>query len=215
MLFVVSDGAFTASQRLTITTLQGLASQGGSAIYLLRGSGYNLWLSDLEKRPGLIVARNYQTDFSGLLKHFKSQIKGYTLCDLHSSLSNAAISLSGILGGVAATSDEIARLNDLGLGLLVDVRGKDESWALADYSVFAHAFHFYAPLKSPLFLKALANLSTLFLFRLFGIGRGYFHGGGEARCRWLCQPLARVRDSHFLGGQTQWPSQRSDLQSRV
>ena len=195
-LFLVNDQAFTESQRLTVETLQGVASQGGAALYRSRAGGYAIWAADLEKRPGLTIVRDFQNDFPGLLKKFRSQIKGYVLCDLHTNSANAAISLCGVIGAVAATTDQSAVLDGLGLPMLADARGKDESWALAshptlyskrilsyqkpgldlllaDYSVFAHALHFYAPVPGDLSSSVLARMEPNSM--VFGWGEDEFN----------------------------------------
>lgn len=184
-LYLIADEGLPESQRLIVQTMQGSA-RGGSAIWRERAGGYALWLQDLRLEPGLTVNAGFRNDLPGLLRRFRPQLRGYVLCDLHTASANAALSLCGALrtdagGVVAATADQAALLDGLGLPMLADARGHDEAWALAahpeafsrnvlvfqdpskdlflgDYSVFAGALHFKAPLVSPLMDAALGRM---------------------------------------------------------
>lgn len=184
-LYTVADEGMPEARRLIVQTLQG-SLRGRSALWRIRSGGYALWLDDLRREPGLTVDSSFKNDLPGLLKRLRPSLRGYVLCDLHSPSANAAISLCGVLGGaaggvVAAASGQDGPLLDLGLPLLADARGRDEAWALAahpeafsrsvivyqdhakdlflgDYSVFAGAFQFQAPLESPLAKAALARM---------------------------------------------------------
>lgn len=184
-LYLIADEGLPESQRLIAQTLQGSA-RGASAIWRVRAGGYALWLEELRREPGLSVVSDFRNDLPGLLKRFRPQLRGYVLCDLHAPSANAALSLCGVLrtaagGVIAATADQAALLDGLGLPMLADARDHDEAWALAahpeafsrnvlvlqdrakdlflgDYSVFAGALHFQAPLGSPLLDAALGRM---------------------------------------------------------
>lgn len=180
-LYAVSDGSWPEGQRLALGTLQGLLARAKPRIYRIPNSWYARWLDDLAGREGVLVLRTYQNDFPGLLRRFRGELKGYILCDLETPSVNVALSLSAVLGGIAATPDLVAVLESAGLSLILDARGKDEDWAfsqhaasfsrktlgylrerearnLSDFSVLAGAFHFYEPVVSPLTTKALARM---------------------------------------------------------
>lgn len=180
-LFAVSDGSWTAGQRLAVGTLQGLLARTKPRIYRIPSTWYSRWLDDLSGRRGIQVVRTYQNDFPGLLRRFRGELEGYILCDAETPSVNVALSLSAVLGGIAATPDLVAVLESAGLPLLLDARGKDEEWAyslhadafsrktlgylrerdarnLSDFSVFAGAFHFHEPVASPLTDKALSRM---------------------------------------------------------
>ncbi len=184
-VFLVADDGFPEAQRLIVESLQGSLS-GSSAIYRTRTGGYALWQEEFSRPGGPVIAKDFQRDFPGLLRHYRTSLRGYVLCDLHTPSANAAISLCGTMrtpagGVIAATTTDAALLDGLGLPRLADARGHDEAWALAaypeafnhhivvyqdtgkdlflgDYSVFAGALHFSASLGSPLLAAALGRM---------------------------------------------------------
>lgn len=180
-LFAVSDGSWPGGQRLAVGTLQGLLARTKPRIYRNASAQYALWLDDLIARHGVQAVRTYQNDFTGLLRRFRGELRGYILCDLETPSVNVALSLAAPLEAIAATPDLAASLQSLDLPMLLDARDKDETWALAqygasfsrktlgylrerdarnlsDFSVFAGAFHFYEPVQSPLATAAFSRM---------------------------------------------------------
>jgi hypothetical protein len=166
-LYVVTDTNYTESQLLTIQTLQGILAQIKPRIYRISSSAYNVWLNDFKYNYGITVIRSYDGNFAGLIGLFKDEIKTYVICNVGDASTNAAISLCGITNSVAVTADNAGILYNLGIPMLADVRGKDESWFfdnygskvnknifcfqkdsldeyLADYSVFGKMITFYS-----------------------------------------------------------------------
>lgn len=168
ILYVINDWGWGESKRFTTITLQGLiAKAGNTMIYNESGVGYSTWLNDLETNYGVSSDKTYYNDFEGLITHFQWGFDGYILCDLKDNSSNVAVSLCGPMNAIAITPDNEALMLTLDKPMLLDVRGKDESWALtsdyssnfskeivsfqnedkcmflSDYSVFANAFQFF------------------------------------------------------------------------
>ncbi len=185
-LFVINDWGWGESKRFTTITLQGLLAKTGSTmIYNVSGTGYAIWLDDLVTHFGVYTDSTYYNDFEGLIEHFKNDFSGYILCDLKDNSSNVAVSLCGPLNAIAITSDNEDLMTSLGKQMLLDVRGKDENWALnssyssqfskditclqnenkcmflSDYSVFANAFQFFDPdINSQLVDDALGRMNN-------------------------------------------------------
>jgi hypothetical protein len=190
-LYTVSDGSWTAGQRIVVGALQGLLARVKPRIYRLPTARYSAWLSDLESRHGIRVDRTYQGDFTGLLRRFRGEIRGYLLYEPGTPSLRAALSLAASTGGLPASPDLVSTFESLGLPLLLDVRGQDEDWVLsrpgaglsrkslvyvrdqeapklADWSAFAGALHLYAPVEGPLARRALERMEPHAV--LFGWG---------------------------------------------
>jgi len=167
-LYVINDWGWTESKRFTTITLQGLAAKcGKSMIYNESGTGHTLWVDDLVNNNYVKEDKSFYDDFDGLISYFKDSFDGYILCDLKDHSSNVAVSLCSPLNAIAVTPDNVYLMESLNKPMLLDVRGKDESWALtsaysdkfsksvaclqneekcmflSDYAVFANAFQFY------------------------------------------------------------------------
>lgn len=184
-LYVINDWGWHESKRFSTITLQGLMAKTGNAmIYNESGPGYSIWLNDLVTNYGVSTDKTYYNDFAGLITHFQNEFAGYILCDLKDNSSNVAVSLCGPYNAIAITPENEALMTSLGKPRLLDVRAKDESWALlssdssefskditcfqhedkcmflSDYSVFANAFQFYdADINSALVANALSRMN--------------------------------------------------------
>ncbi len=177
-LYVVDEARFTPDQRLTIESLQGVLAQTKPAIYRYLTGGYARWLADLETNYGVTLNRTYQGDFVGLLRHFKSRISGYFLCDRNTISANVALSLCGLRQALAATPALQPVLDSLKIPLLQDVRTEtfnelldaygarfatravvfqkpEKSLNLNDYAVFGKMLTFFADVPGPLFTRVL------------------------------------------------------------
>ncbi len=179
-LFVVNEAQFSPDQRFTIETLQGILAQKKPAIYRLIPGGYTLWLSDLQRHFGVTVNHAFETDFSGLLGHFKSRISGYILCDLREASANVALSLCGIQNATAVTPEIQPVADSLGIPFLLNVRGQntndllqkygsdftnsivsfqdpDKCLNLGDYPIFSKAVTFYSHEGDAIFDRVLGR----------------------------------------------------------
>ncbi len=182
-LFVIDEGHFTPAQRLTIETLQGILAQKKPVLYRLIPGGYTLWLSDLQEKYGVALDHSFETDFKGLLTHFKNRISGYILCSLNDASTNVALSLCGIRTAVTATPETQPELEALGIPLLQDVRGKttdtllqnfgdaftpdlvffqkpSKCLNLADYTIFSKGLTFFSNEKDPIFERVLGRSAS-------------------------------------------------------
>lgn len=191
-LFLLTDANFTDNQILTIETLQGILAQKKPRIYRITSPGYQLWIDDLQKNYNVVVRKDFDKNFSGLINYFKSEIKSYVLCNVSDNSLNSAISLCGITNSIALTSENTFIATALKIPLLLDVRGdKDEFWffqqygslinknafcfqkessfkSLADYSVFGKMITFYNP---------SFNTNTSTVFKSFAPGAALFGWG--------------------------------------
>jgi len=177
-LYLTSED-FSYSQKIAVESLQGILAKTKPEI-----------LRDLYGHKTLLKAQDYTinetylNNFSGLLGKYSSRLAGYILCTAKESSVNVAISLSGILNAVAIPADIEATAKAAGLTMLLDVRGKDESWMydnygtqfskaiasyqncsddralyLGDYSTFAGAMQFWS--ESPTSVLSNSVFNTL------------------------------------------------------
>ena len=128
LLYVTSETNYSYSEKIALQSLQGVIAQTKPEI--LRDMYGN---KALMTRLGIKMDNTYYSGFPGLLKHFASRLAGYILCDAKQNSTNVAFSLSGILNAVAIPADIEQTAKNAGLTLLLDVRGKDETWLFANY----------------------------------------------------------------------------------
>jgi len=127
LLYVTSE-TYSYSQVIALQSLQGVIAKTKPEI--LRDINNNM---ALVVQRGIPIDRTYYTNFPGLLTHFANRLTGYILCDSEQNSTNVAMSLAGILNGVAIPSDIEQTAINAGLTKLLDVRGKDETWLFANY----------------------------------------------------------------------------------
>ena len=166
LLYVIPVAAMTGPERVLIATLQGiLAQDSDEQIYIHpEVGGYETWLQDLVTNHG--VTRVDIGDPWWLVDHFRPSITGYLLYATGNDSISAATSLAGLERAVLVESSIEAQAVAHGLSLVLDMRGLDEAWVLAnhglrlnwfmaveqkesfehslrDYAVMARAFVFY------------------------------------------------------------------------
>ena len=172
-VYVIYDDNFTEEEILVIQTLQGIVSKKKPAIFRDVGTGNSIWLNDLISKKLIIASYSLQDDFVGLISKFREHIYGYVICDLHSTSSNIAISISGILNTIPITEKKIGLMDSLNIPLIYNLEDKDYSWViknfsdslnkeiivyqdpvkdlcLGDYSVFTNSLHFFEEIHSQL-----------------------------------------------------------------
>ena len=182
-VFVVYDDNFTEEEILIIQTLQGILSKKKPAIYRDVGTGSSIWINDLISKDLITVSYSFEDDFIGLITHFKDQIHGYVICDLHSTSSNLAISIAGILNTIPITEKNISLMDSLQIPLQYDLRNRNYSWLLSnfsdslnkniviyqdtvkdlclgDYSIFTNSLHFFEDIHSELVDTIFNNMMT-------------------------------------------------------
>lgn len=126
-LYLTSETAYSYSQKIAVQSLQGILAKTKPEI-----------LRDTHGHRAVVgkyvpIDVTYYSNFQGLLTKYASRLSGYILCDAKQSSTNVAFSLGGILNAVAIPADIEASAIAAGLTLKLDVRGKDETWALANY----------------------------------------------------------------------------------
>ncbi|MDA3853664.1 MAG: GxGYxYP family putative glycoside hydrolase, partial [Bacteroidales bacterium] len=126
-LFLTSE-SYSYSEMLALQSLQGVLAQTKPAI--LRDTYSH---KELVESHGIPLDTRYYNDFPGLLNHFSNQLDGYILCESKTASTNVAMSLSGIMNAIMIPDDIEPIAQAAGLNLLLDVRGKDETWLYANY----------------------------------------------------------------------------------
>ena len=182
-VFVVYDDNFTEDEVLIVQTLQGILTKEKPAIYRDVGTGSTIWINDLISKGLITPSYCFQDNFIGLISNFKDKIKGYVICELHTTSSNIAISLAGILNVIPVTEKNIGLMESLEIPLLYDLRDKNYSWllnnfsgsfnknvviyqdtikdlCLGDYSVFTNSLHFFEDIHSELVDTVFNNMET-------------------------------------------------------
>ncbi len=172
-LFIINDSNFSEEEVLIIQTIQGITSKSQPKLYRDVGTGSSVWLNHLIENELITPNYTFNSDFEGVISRFSEYISGYVWCDLHTTSSNIAISLCGLLNAIPVTGNHLNLMDSLNIPLLYDVRDKDYNWALntfenlfgknivvyqdtvkdlclGDYSVFTNSFHFYDDIHSDL-----------------------------------------------------------------
>lgn len=121
------------SDKLTLSTLQGLVANLSEEQIMIAGGAYNNYRTYLKRTWGC----TYQSKVDGkeitlenLLAHYKDLLSGYILAsaDTASDSGNVAISLAGVLNAVVITPDNQKLCEDLGLTCLLDASDKNDAW---------------------------------------------------------------------------------------
>lgn len=182
-VYIVNDDNFTEDEVLIIQTLQGILSKHKPAIFRDVGTGSSVWLNDLIEKNLITPSYLFQDNFEGLISNFKENIEGYVVCDLHTTSSNIAISIAGILRTLPITEKNISLMDSLAIPLIYDLRDKDYYWLLSnfsdyfnkkiivyqdtlkdlclgDYSVFSNSLHFFDKINSTLVDTIFKNMES-------------------------------------------------------
>lgn len=126
-LFLTSEN-YGPSEKVALQTLMGVLAQTRPAI-LRDISGHRT----LVENAGVKINDTYYTNFPRLLSRFANKLAGYILCNQKDKSTNVAISLAGVMNAVAIPADIEQTAINAGLTQLLDVRARDEAWALANY----------------------------------------------------------------------------------
>lgn len=126
-LYLTSEN-YSPSEKVALQTLMGVIAHVKPEI-LRDLSGHR----DLVEKAGVTIDNTYYSNFPGLLAHFSNRLAGYILCNAKDKSTNVAISLAGVMNAVAIPADIEQSAINAGLTRLLDVRDKNETWALAGY----------------------------------------------------------------------------------
>ena len=126
-LYIVADN-LDVPRRVMLQTLQGVIAQTRPEI-LLDLVGHR----QIVENAGIATDVTYMNDFQGLVNHFANRLSGYILCNTEDHSTNVAVSLCGIMNAIAVPVDIQSIATNAGLRLLMDVRGRDETWLLNNY----------------------------------------------------------------------------------
>lgn len=135
-LYVVEESALSSAERVLVATLQGQLARrrqpDGSApgIYVtIPGVGYEVWLADLADRYGIPLTHG--DGVRDLLDRFADSTSGYVL--YRGDGVNAATTVAGLTGSIAVEEGLEPLAREYGLGLVADVRDKDDRWVRQTY----------------------------------------------------------------------------------
>ena len=125
-LYLTSEN-FSYSQKITLQSLQGILARTKPEI-----------LRDVHGHSGILenyvtIDRSYYNNFNGLLTRYAARFDGYILCEARTSSVNVAFSLASILNAIAVPVDIEQSAINAGYTMILDARGKDEAWVLANY----------------------------------------------------------------------------------
>jgi len=151
------------AEKLTLQSLMGVTAKQKPRI--LRDVSNH---KDLLRNAHVVIIDSFYQNLDGLLKKFAPLFRGYILCRANDRSANVAISLSSPLQALVVPEELEDRVRATGLERLMDVRGKDETWALknhgdsfskitasyqdasgdrgnclADYTIFTNSFQFW------------------------------------------------------------------------
>ena len=190
-LFVFSDDLFTHPELLLLQSIQGLCAKTKPKIYRDKGSGSSIWIQDIEDEYGVFVSDQMDGNIDTVLTLVPENVTGYILCNMNDNSSNIANSLCGPLNALAVSAELQDFIESKGYVQLLDVRDKDEQWALdnygslmndkiityqredkclflGDYSILSNAFHFYDDIHSNTTENAFSQMDANSV--LFGWG---------------------------------------------
>jgi len=132
-LYAIRVDNMTGPERTMIGTLQGIIADTSEEQIYIRplAGGYDTWLEDLVNNYG--VERIDVTSAIDLLNLFKNTLNGYILYQTGDGSINSATSLAGIERAVVVEQLLESQVIDLGLDIIYDMRGVDESWVHTNY----------------------------------------------------------------------------------
>jgi len=160
-LYSIRVDDMTGPERTMIGTLQGIIADISEEQIYIRplAGGYDTWIDDLVTNYD--VERVDITDPWFLLDYFKGNLNGYILYQIGDGSINSATSLAGIEQAVVIEQSIESQAIELGLNLIHDMRGVDESWVYDNYinqlnpdvviqqrEEFEHTFRDYAVLSN-------------------------------------------------------------------
>ncbi|HHE72306.1 MAG TPA: hypothetical protein ENL34_08520, partial [Chloroflexi bacterium] len=135
-ILVVHPEYLSKAEQTLVLTLQGLVASGPSVIWVAEEGVLNTILLEQLRDEGISVQE--APPLSELLRTFRGQIEGAVLYELGTDSINVATSLCGPLKAVAVDASLQPWVEELGLPILMDVRGRDEMWALHHYQELFH-----------------------------------------------------------------------------
>ena len=157
-LSVVRIDGETYGRKLLAATMQGMVNSRKVRMYLVDGD-QNLsgeaesqrhWLAYYAAQYGMAVGSDIRLDDA--LELFAKEASGYILASEDEPWTiNAASTLSGLVGALAATGDEASLLDSAGLSLIEDMRGR---WSSAEECI-RDTFETLYPQANPLAIAIL------------------------------------------------------------
>lgn len=126
-LFLTSEN-YSYAEKVALQSLMGVIAQTKPEILRDR-DGH----PEIVEAAGYALDSSYYLDFDGLLAHFAPRLNGYILSNTMDHSTNVALSLAGVMNAVAIPAEMEQVAINAGLKRLLDVRGRDEVWAINNY----------------------------------------------------------------------------------
>jgi len=161
-LYLTSEN-YSFAEKVSLNSLMGLLAKTKPRI--LRDANN---IRQLVSESGIVITDSFYADYPGLVKRLANQISGYILCNSKDHSTNVAISLSPVFNALVVPEEIEPVAVNAGLKKMLDVRNRNEKWALrnygkafskniasyqnssgdrgsflADYSIFTGAFQFW------------------------------------------------------------------------
>ena len=155
-------GSRTDAETIMAQALQGILAQTAPRIWI-ESSVSTKYVQDLRDRHGLTTEAT--DDAWALVTRFAGEIDGYILHDMMGQSPEVASALAGVLRAIPVDTVGEPRAQAAGLKMVLDVRGRDGRWALAQYGArFTRGlFVEIAPTKRK-YLRDIAASRKAFLY---------------------------------------------------
>lgn len=123
---VYDTAGATASERLLMASVMGIVNKTAPEIYL----GPSLWIQELLGQSPTTQIEQH-TGVTWFMSRYKARFAGYILCDQNTW--NEAASVAGVLAGIIVDTTTQHYATDVGLSMLLDIRGKNAAWVYNNY----------------------------------------------------------------------------------
>jgi len=152
-LFIADESQLSYTQTITIESLQGILAQTKPRIYMINGTGddYYVWLKDLGANYGVHLDYSLESNFTGLLKHFKNYYNGYITFASSPSEEpvDIAFSLAGIKVAIVVFPVDQQTVDSLNIPKTADVSNETYQQFMSVYQgmIYKHALCFQTALN--------------------------------------------------------------------
>ena len=126
-LFLTSEN-FSFAEKVSLHSMMGLLARSKPRI--LRDVNNN---RHLVEEAGIVVIDSFYQHYAKLLNRFASHFSGYILCKAKDRSANVALSISPLFNALVIPEEVEQAARAAGLKKMMDVRGKNEKWALRNY----------------------------------------------------------------------------------
>lgn len=126
-LYITSEN-YSFAEKVSLHSLTGLLAKTKPRI--LRDINNNRQMA-LEN--SIVVIDSFYSDYPGLVNRFANYFSGYILCKAKDRSANVALSLAPVFNALVVPVEVEQTAIKAGLKKMLDVRGRNEKWALKNY----------------------------------------------------------------------------------